>query len=208
MNAPVKVYTYLPDTKQMVATGIELTALGYDQTVAVAVADTSGNAAPKLVTASQMVMSVWTIVASQGAGNWSAPLTKDFKFPGRGGKISLSAGDIDGDGRDEIVAGEGVNASSSNGPSGVLLFKADGTLAGSFAPAANFPNGMSVAAADLTGDGIAEVIVGSGVDERAAGGRKSSNVMIFDASGRLLNTITPDANSQSGVNVTVGEIGL
>jgi hypothetical protein len=32
--------------------------------------------------------------------------------------------------------------------------------------------------------------------------------MIFDASGKLLNTITPDANSQGGVNVTAGEMGL
>lgn len=203
MNAPVRVYTYLPDTKQMAASGIELTALAYDQAVAIAVADTAGTAAPKLVTASQSVMSVWTIDATKGAGSWSASLAKDFKFPDRGSRLSLSAGDIDGDGKDEIVAGEGVNASS-----GVLMFKTDGTPAGNLAPAANFPNGMSVAAADLTGDGIAEVIVGSGVDERAAGGRKSTSVMVFDASGRLLYTITPDANSQSGVNVTVGEMGL
>ncbi len=210
MNALVKVYTYRADTKEMVATGIELTALGYDQAVAVAVADTDGSPASKLVTASHMVMSVWTIDASKGVGSWSASLMNDFKILGRGNKVSLSAGDIDGDGRDELIAGDGAgvaNASSSNAPSGVMIFKTDGAMAGNFAPAANFPNGMSVAAADLTGDGIAEVIVGSGVDQRT-GGRKSSSVMIFDASGKLLNTITPDASSQSGLNVTVGEMGL
>ena len=211
MNAAVKVYTYKADTREMVATGIELTALGYNQAIAVAVADTTGSAAPKLVTASLMVMSVWTIDASRGAGSWSASLLNAFNFLIRGNKVSLSAGDIDGDGRDELIVGEGAgvaNASSSNAPSGVMIFKTDGAMVGNFAPVANFPYGMSVAAADLTGDGIAEVIVGSGVDQRSAGGRKSSQVMIFDASGKLLNTITPDANSQGGVNVTAGEMGL
>jgi hypothetical protein len=64
-----------------------------------------------------------------------------------------------------------------------------------------------VAAADLTGDGIAEIIVGSGGEQRKAG-KRSSKVRIYGASGELSKTITPYANSHSGVNVTVGEMGL
>jgi sugar lactone lactonase YvrE len=210
MNAPVKVYTFKADTKEMAPTGIALTAFGYDQAVAVAVADTTGNAAPKLVTASQMVMSVWTIDASKGTGSWTASLTNDFKFSSRG-NASLSTGDVDGDGKDEIIAGEGagvVKASSYNAASKVMIFKTDGTQVGGFVPFANFPYGLSVAAADLTGDGIAEVIVGSGVDQRPAGRSDWSKVRIFNASGKLSNTITPYANSQGGVNVTAGEMGL
>jgi serralysin len=211
MNAPVKVYTYRAGTKEMVSTGIELTSFGYGQAVAVAVADTTGNAAPKLVTASQMIMGIWTINTSAGAGNWIASPTNDFTFSSRG-SVSLSTGDVDGDGVDEIIAGEGaavVKAASSNAASKVMIFKTDGTLAGGFAPFANVSSGLSVATADLTGDGIAEVIVGSGADQRsAAGSSKSSKVRIFSAAGKLSNTITPYANSQSGVNVTVGEMGL
>jgi hypothetical protein len=89
-----------------------------------------------------------------------------------------------------------------------MIFKADGTQAGGFVPFANLSAGLSVAAADLSGDGIAEVIVGSGGEQRTATGSKSPKVRIFGASGKLSKTITLYANSQSGVNVTVGEMGL
>lgn len=211
MNAPVKVYTYRAETNDLVSTGIELTAFGYGQAVAVAVADTTGNAAPKLVTASAMVMGIWTINASAGQGNWIASPAGDFTFSGRDG-VSLATGDVDGDGMDEIIAGEGAGVSkkaSSAAASRVMIFKADGTQAGGFVPFANLSAGLSVAAADLTGDGIAEVIVGSGGEHRTAAGSKSPKVRIFGASGKLSKTITtPYANSQSGVNVTVGEMGL
>jgi len=210
MNAPVKVYTWKADTKEMVSTGIELTSFGYNQAVAVAVADTTGNAEPKLITASQMVMGVWTINASKGVGNWTASSATEFKFSSRG-DVSLSTGDIDGDGKDELIAGDGagvVKASSQHSASRVMIFKTDGSPAGGFVPFANFPYGLSVAAADLTGDGIAEVLVGSGVDQRSARSGKASTVKIFTATGNLSNTLTPYANSQSGVTVTVGEMGL
>jgi len=210
MNAPVKVYTYRAETNELVSTGIELTAFGYGQAVAVAVADTTGNAAPKLVTASAMVMGIWTINASAGAGNWIASPANDFKFSGSG-TVSLATGDVDGDGMDEIIAGEGAGVSkkaSSAAASGVMIFKTDGTLAGGFVPVANLFSGLSVAAADLTGDGIAEIIVGSGGEQRTAAGSKSPKVRIFGASGKLSKTITLHANSQNGVNVTVGEMGL
>ena len=208
MNATVKVYTYRVDTKEMVSTGIELTALGYDQTIAVAVADTAGNAAPKLVSASQTVISLWTIDTSKGAGNWTALFVNDFKLTCRG-NVSVSTGDVDGDGKDEIIAGEGAGVvSPQNAASRVMIFKADGTQIGVFVPFANFPYDLSVAATDLTGDGIAEVIVGSGPALGWSGNSNSSKIGIFNASGKLSNTITPYANSQSGVNVTVGEMGL
>jgi len=211
MNAPVKVYTYRAETKALVSAGIGVAAFGCGQAVAVAVADTTGNAAPKLVIASAMVMGIWTINASAGQGNWIASPAGDFSFSGRG-SVSLATGDVDGDGMDEIIAGEGdagvSKKASSAAASRVMIFKADGTQAGGFVPFANLSSGLSVAAADLTGDGIAEVIVGSGGEQRTATGSKSPKVRIFGASGKLSKTITPYANSQSGVNVTVGEMGL
>jgi sugar lactone lactonase YvrE len=210
MNALVKVYTYKADTKEMASTGIELAACGYNQAVAVAVADTTGNAEPKLITASQLVMSVWTISASKGNGNWTASLANDFKFSGRG-EVSLSTGDMDGDGKDEIIAADGAGVakgSSHNSVSRVMIFKTDGAAAGGFVPFANMSSGLTVAADDLTGDGIAEVIVGSGEVQRSLRNSKASKVGIFNAAGKLLKTITPYANSQSGVNVAVGEMGL
>jgi hypothetical protein len=210
INAPVKMYTYNADTKEMVPTGIELAAAEYGQAVAVAVADTTGNAAPKLITASPVTMSVWTIDTAKGAGNWTASLMNDFKFSCRGA-VSLAAGDVDGDGNDEIIAGEGAGvakASPQDPASRVMIFKTDGTQVGGFVPFADFAYNLNVASADLNGDGIAEVIVGSGPDPRTAGKSRSSTIGIFNAAGSISNTITPYANSHSGVDVTVGEMGL
>jgi hypothetical protein len=155
-------------------------------------------------------MSVWTIDAAKGLGNWTASRLKDFPVSCRG-TVSLATGDVDGDGKDEIIAGEGVGVAkvtSQDAASRVMIFKTDGAQVGEFVPFANFAYSLNVAAADLNGDGIAEVIVGSGPDPRTAGKSTPSTVRIFNAAGSISNTMTPYANSHTGVDVTVGEMGL
>ncbi len=102
-----------------------------------------------------------------GAGAGEEPLVRVFTgsgqpvgrpfygFPAafRGG-VHVAAGDVDGDGRAEIVVGAGAGG----GPQ-VRIFKADGTLEGQFfAGSQNSRSGTDVAAADVDGDGRAEII--------------------------------------------------
>jgi len=78
--------------------------------------------------------------------------------PGFTGGVFVGAGNIDADSSDEIVTGPGAGAGSN-----VRTFEGDGTLKTSFSayePA--FFGGARVAAADLNGDGVAEVITGAG----------------------------------------------
>jgi hypothetical protein len=77
------------------------------------------------------------------------------------GGISVAAGDVTGDGVAEIITGAGPGG----GPHVRAFSLAGGTatpVASFFAYNLAFTGGISVAAADLTGDGVAEIIAGPG----------------------------------------------
>jgi hypothetical protein len=77
----------------------------------------------------------------------------------RGG-VTVAVGDVTGDGRDDIIAGSGPGG----GPSVAVFDGANREKVGSFyAYDPNFRGGVNVAAADLDGDGVAEIITGSGL---------------------------------------------
>jgi serralysin len=86
-------------------------------------------------------------------------ITSFFAFdPSFTGGVSVAAGDVDGDGRDEIIAGAGAGALPE-----VRVFRSDGEwLSGFLAYGASFTGGVAVAASDGNGDGRAEIITGAG----------------------------------------------
>ena len=88
----------------------------------------------------------------------------------RGG-VSIDAGDVDGDGRADVIVGAGAGG----GPAVRVFRGTDGSLlAGFFAYDPAFTGGVSAAAADVTGDGRAEVVTGAG----PGGG---PDIRVFDA---------------------------
>lgn len=108
----------------------------------------------------------------------------------------FAAGDVDGNGEDEIVSAAPVGQEPY-----VSIYGPDGALRGRFLVyERNFKNGFSLAVADVNDDGLEEIIAGAG----AGGG---PHVRIFDHKGLLKGQFFAFAkNFRGGVNVAAGNI--
>jgi len=111
------------------------------------------------------------------------------------GGVFVAAGDIDNDGRDDIIVGAGPGA----GPEVKVFRSYDGQLLRDFyAFDAAFTGGVTVAAADIDGNGRIEIIVGAG-----PGGGPQVNV--YDNHPHLLVSFYAfDASFRGGVFVSTG----
>jgi hypothetical protein len=110
----------------------------------------------------------------------------------------VATGDVTGDGIDDIVTGIGIGG----GPHVQVFDGATGALVRSFfAYGAEFAGGVWVAAADVTGDGFADVITGIG----PGGG---PHVKVFDGAtgAEVRSFFAYDASFAGGVVVAGGDL--
>jgi serralysin len=115
----------------------------------------------------------------------------------RGG-VSVAGGDLNGDGRDDIIVaagtGGGPHVRAFSGLDGRLLF--DGQV---YAPL--FRGGVNVAVGDVNGDGFADIVTapgsGGGPHVRAFSGRNGASLRSF---------LAYDAFYTGGVTVAAGDV--
>lgn len=112
----------------------------------------------------------------------------------RGG-VTVAAGDVNGDGIEEIITG------TATGAPHVRIFSKNGTLRGQFfAYATTFRNGVTVAAGDVDGDGFEEIVTGTR-------GRSAPHVRVFDRLGRVENQFFAyPPHYRLGIIVSVGDV--
>jgi len=115
--------------------------------------------------------------------------------------LHVAAGDVTGDGLAKIIVGAGPGGSPE-----VRIFDRTGTRLGRFlAEAPTFTGGIYVAAGDVTGDGIADIVTGDG-----AGG--SPQVRVFDGAtgtqlpGALGGFLAYTPAFAGGVRVGAGDL--
>ena len=111
---------------------------------------------------------------------------------------SIATGDLGGDGVEEIIVG-----ANPGGEPSIQVFRQDGSLIRSFlAYGENFRGGVNVAAGDVNGDGIDEI-----VSAPAIGG--TPQIRVFDGSGKVIFTpgfFAYSDNFRGGVNVAAGDV--
>ncbi len=161
--------------------------------VKVAAGDINGNGQDEIITG-----------AGPGGGPhvrafdlWGQPQAGFFAYGEdfRGG-VEVAVGDVDGDGRADIITGAGPGG----GPH-VRVFDYQGNLKSHFfAYGEDFRGGVKVAVGDVDGDGKNEIITGAG----PGGG---PHVRVFDYQGNLkFHFFAFNKDFRGGVEVAVGDV--
>jgi hypothetical protein len=137
------------------------------------------------------------LVLDPAGGQFSPGATLTF-FPGYTGPVRTAVADVTGDGVPDFVGGAGPGG----GPRVVVLDGATGgVVADFFAFEPTFTGGVFVAAADLTGDGFAEIVV---TPDRGGG----PVVAVFDRTGATLARFLgiDDPAFRGGARTALGDI--
>jgi len=175
---------------------------GFRGGVSVAVGDVTGSGIAEIVTGAGPGggphVRVWDL-----NGGAVAEVAGFFAYdPAFAGGVSVAVGDVTGDGVAEIITGAGPGG----GPH-VRVWQLNGAtfseLAGVFAYDPAFPGGVSVAAGDLTGEGLAEIVTGAG-----PGGGPHVRVWKVTAGGltEISGFFAYDPAFTGGVSVAVGDL--
>ena len=115
------------------------------------------------------------------------------------GGVQVATGDVNGDGVDDIITGTGPGG----GPVVEVFDGATGQMIRSFTPyESTFRGGVQVAAGDVNGDGIADIVTGTGV----GGGPR---IQVFDGKtqAQLADFFAYESTFRGGVQVAVRPAG-
>ena len=167
--------------------------------VRVALGDINGDGTPDVITAPEAGAPSNVRVFNGIDGQpLPGPLGSFLAFdPGFLGGLYLAAGDVNGDGKSDIIVGADAGA----GPNVVIFDGATGQPFRSFfAYDPAFLGGVRVAAGDVTGDGRADIITGSG--------SATPHVRIFNGltSAMIASFFAYDPGFQQGIFVAAGDV--
>jgi len=132
---------------------------------------------------------------------WSGAVIRRFLAYASGfrGGVHVAAGDMNGDGYADIICGAGPGG----GPHVVAFNAVDlSVLASFYAYAPTFTGGVWVAAGDVDGDGLADIVTGAG-----AGGAPEVRVVSGKTGAQLVRFSLYDRTFTGGVRVAAADVG-
>jgi hypothetical protein len=179
---------------------------GGSTAVSVAVADVNGDGKPDVLVANECGTSSTCqpgsvgVLLGNGDGTFQAAKTYDAKYA----VVSLAVADVNGDGRPDVLT---ASDNSDPGRVGVLLGNGDGT----FQPVVTYSSGgnaaMSVAAADVNGDGKPDLLVGNMcINICAVGAVGSVGVLLGNGDGTFQPAVTYDPGGTGAWSVKVADV--
>ena len=169
---------------------------GYQGAITVAQGDVNGDGVADLVTGTGAGVAPHVLVLD---GNTLAVISSFYAYAEQFlGGVRVAAGDVDGNGKAEVVTGTGPGSAPNvcvfNGTTGA-------TQQSFYAYAPEYLGGINVAAGDVTGDGKADIITGSGVGV-------SPHVVVFDSATAqaIYSFYAYLPQFKGGVNVGAGDV--
>jgi fibronectin-binding autotransporter adhesin len=192
----------LPTVKRFLLSGASDAAFlaytpSFDGGVRVAAGDVNGDGVPDMITGPGPGTTAGGHI-KVFSGHDLAQLNDIDAFPGFAGGVFVASGDVNNDGRGDIIVG----ADAGGGPQ-VKVYSGDGlgTLASFFAYGPTFTGGVRVAAGDINGDGKADIITGAGT---GSGG----HVKVFDGltNAELRSFLPYGAGYTGGSYVAGGDV--
>ena len=164
--------------------------------VTVAQGDVNGDGVADLVTGTGAGVAPHVLVLD---GNTLAVISSFYAYAEQFlGGVRVAAGDVDGNGKAEVVTGTGPGSAPNvcvfNGTTGA-------TQQSFYAYAPEYLGGINVGAGDVTGDGKADIITGSGVGV-------SPHVVVFDSATAqaIYSFYAYLPQFKGGVNVGAGDV--
>jgi hypothetical protein len=182
--------------------------------VSVAIGDVNGDGIPDLVIANQCMLTGQTctgaasVLLGNGGGTFKTPV-----IYGTGGVDAnwVSIKDVNGDGIPDLVVANGseTTASGSPGGIGVLLGNGNGTFQTAVAYSSGASQAVSVAVADLNGDGIPDLSVANNCLNIGSGACTVDggvSILLGNGNGTFQTAVAYDSGGFEATSVAVQDV--